>query len=138
MCVCVWGGGAGTNVHFVPWSGCTISLSSRIRDVAMYDWKTNTGPMFSYFTSGVAVSEVEIDTLTGDHTVSVPVRALAIVYVTVTPSSLARVGSSTTPPLANRTVETWICLFIPSHVWMYAESFALRPTCCLGRRVSEN
>ncbi|KAJ1569585.1 hypothetical protein HK405_000661 [Cladochytrium tenue] len=34
-----------------------------------YDWATNTGRMFSYFTYGAACAEVEIDTLTGDHTV---------------------------------------------------------------------
>ncbi|KAJ3105387.1 hypothetical protein HDU97_008141 [Phlyctochytrium planicorne] len=34
-----------------------------------YDWATNTGRMFSYFTYGGACTEVEIDTLTGDHVV---------------------------------------------------------------------
>ena len=34
-----------------------------------YDWETNTGRMFSYFTYGAACTEVEIDTLTGDHIV---------------------------------------------------------------------
>lgn len=33
-----------------------------------YDWNTNTGTPFAYFTQGVSVSEVEIDVLTGDHT----------------------------------------------------------------------
>jgi xanthine dehydrogenase molybdopterin-binding subunit B len=28
-----------------------------------------TGDLFMYFTQGVAVTEVEVDTLTGDHTV---------------------------------------------------------------------
>ena len=32
-----------------------------------YDWETNSGRMFSYFTYGAACTEVEIDTLTGDH-----------------------------------------------------------------------
>ncbi|KAJ3128358.1 hypothetical protein HK098_004605 [Nowakowskiella sp. JEL0407] len=32
-----------------------------------YDWTTNSGRMFGYFTYGAAVTEVEIDTLTGDH-----------------------------------------------------------------------
>jgi xanthine dehydrogenase/oxidase len=31
-----------------------------------YDWSTNSGRMFNYFTFGVAVSEVEMDSLTGD------------------------------------------------------------------------
>lgn len=31
-----------------------------------YDWSTNSGRLFNYFTAGVAVSEVEIDVLTGD------------------------------------------------------------------------
>ncbi|RKP08720.1 molybdopterin binding aldehyde oxidase/xanthine dehydrogenase [Thamnocephalis sphaerospora] len=34
-----------------------------------YDWQNNTGQMFFYFTQGAAVSEVEVDVLTGDHTV---------------------------------------------------------------------
>ena len=33
-----------------------------------YIWGANTGQMFFYFTQGVAVAEVEIDTLTGDST----------------------------------------------------------------------
>ena len=123
-------GRPGPNVPFLPWSvqhWMYLSVSSRTPDVGPYDWKTNTGLMYSYFSYGVAVSEVEIDTLTGGHTVSAPgmvhailyvtvtpsslarggkstnptpVRAHAILFVTVTPSSLARVGSSTTPPLA--------------------------------------
>ena len=35
-----------------------------------YDWQTNSGEMFNYFMYGAAVSEVEIDTLSGDHVVS--------------------------------------------------------------------
>lgn len=34
-----------------------------------YNWGTGEGNMFNYFTYGVACSEVEIDTLTGDHQV---------------------------------------------------------------------
>ncbi|KAK9703016.1 hypothetical protein K7432_010946 [Basidiobolus ranarum] len=34
-----------------------------------YVWGKNEGMMFFYFTLGVAVSEVEIDVLTGDHTI---------------------------------------------------------------------
>lgn len=34
-----------------------------------YDWNTNTGKAFNYYTYGVAVSEVMIDCLTGDHQV---------------------------------------------------------------------
>ncbi|TPX59849.1 hypothetical protein SpCBS45565_g07639 [Spizellomyces sp. 'palustris'] len=33
-----------------------------------YDWATNEGRMFNYFTYGAACAEVEVDTLTGDHT----------------------------------------------------------------------
>ena len=34
-----------------------------------YDWNTNTGRIVSYFTSGVAVSSVELDVLTGDSVI---------------------------------------------------------------------
>ncbi|PJF16593.1 hypothetical protein PSACC_03626 [Paramicrosporidium saccamoebae] len=34
-----------------------------------FDWTTGTGRLYNYFTYGVGVSEVEIDVLTGDHTV---------------------------------------------------------------------
>jgi xanthine dehydrogenase/oxidase len=34
-----------------------------------YDWETNKGRMYSYFTYGAACTEVEIDVLTGDHVV---------------------------------------------------------------------
>lgn len=32
-----------------------------------FDWATNTGKMFSYFTYGAACSLVEVDILSGDH-----------------------------------------------------------------------
>jgi xanthine dehydrogenase/oxidase len=34
-----------------------------------FDWETGTGDMFTHFTQGACVSLVEIDCLTGDHTV---------------------------------------------------------------------
>ncbi|XP_050304513.1 xanthine dehydrogenase-like isoform X2 [Anthonomus grandis grandis] len=34
-----------------------------------HNWDTNTGNLFAYYTYGVACTEVEIDTLTGDHKV---------------------------------------------------------------------
>ncbi|KAF9958088.1 hypothetical protein BGZ72_000893 [Mortierella alpina] len=34
-----------------------------------YDWATNSGQLYFYFTLGVAISEVEVDLLTGTHTV---------------------------------------------------------------------
>eukprot|EP00736_Rhodelphis_marinus_P010348 Rmarinus@m.10031 len=34
-----------------------------------FDWEAKSGRPFNYFTCGVAVAEVEIDVLTGDHTV---------------------------------------------------------------------
>ncbi|KAI0221791.1 Xanthine dehydrogenase/oxidase, partial [Lamellibrachia satsuma] len=34
-----------------------------------YNWKTNSGRAFNYFTFGAGCSEVEIDCLTGDHVV---------------------------------------------------------------------
>ena len=43
-------------------------------------------------------------------------------------SVLARGGISTTLPLADKHVETWIFQFIPRHVRMYVESFVLYPT----------
>jgi hypothetical protein len=43
-----------------------------------YDFKTNTGNPFNYFTYGVACSMVEIDCLTGDHQVSLTNRLSAI------------------------------------------------------------
>lgn len=41
---------------------------SRIPEVG-YNFETNEGKPFSYFSYGVACSEVEIDCLTGDHKV---------------------------------------------------------------------
>ena len=50
-------------------------------------------------------------------------------------SSLLTIGGgSAIAPLANQPVETWICLFVPRHVRMYAESFVLS----LGQHVSGN
>eukprot|EP00471_Norrisiella_sphaerica_P001901 CAMPEP_0184479358 /NCGR_PEP_ID=MMETSP0113_2-20130426/1113_1 /TAXON_ID=91329 /ORGANISM="Norrisiella sphaerica, Strain BC52" /LENGTH=1363 /DNA_ID=CAMNT_0026857421 /DNA_START=21 /DNA_END=4112 /DNA_ORIENTATION=- len=47
-----------------------INLSAqgfyKVPDVG-YDFKTRSGPGFSYFSYGVACSEVEVDVLTGDH-----------------------------------------------------------------------
>ncbi|KAI7829410.1 putative xanthine dehydrogenase HxA [Gamsiella multidivaricata] len=34
-----------------------------------YNWETNSGQLNSYFTFGVAISEVEVDMLTGTHTI---------------------------------------------------------------------
>jgi xanthine dehydrogenase/oxidase len=34
-----------------------------------YNWETNTGNLFSYFVSGVAMTIVELDLFTGDHTI---------------------------------------------------------------------
>lgn len=48
-----------------------VSLSAngfyRTPDIG-YEWGTNKGQMFFYFTQGVAAAEVEVDTLTGDWT----------------------------------------------------------------------
>ena len=43
--------------------------SYRVPDLN-YDWKTNSGLLYNYYTYGAACSEVEIDCLTGDHQVS--------------------------------------------------------------------
>ena len=34
-----------------------------------FDWEKNEGDLYSYFTCGVACTEVEVDCLTGDHQV---------------------------------------------------------------------
>ena len=34
-----------------------------------YDWETNKGRLFFYFTTGIAISSVELDVLSGDHTI---------------------------------------------------------------------
>lgn len=34
-----------------------------------YDWETNSGTPYNYYTFGAACTEVEIDCLTGDHRV---------------------------------------------------------------------
>jgi xanthine dehydrogenase molybdopterin-binding subunit B len=41
---------------------------SRTPDIH-FDWETGQGQPFAYFSFGVAASEVEIDTLTGDYQV---------------------------------------------------------------------
>ncbi|KAF9348535.1 hypothetical protein BGX34_002424 [Mortierella sp. NVP85] len=40
----------------------------KIPDIG-YDWETNSGQLFCYFTMGAAISEVEVDLLTGTHSV---------------------------------------------------------------------
>ncbi|XP_071527934.1 xanthine dehydrogenase/oxidase [Panulirus ornatus] len=50
-----------------------VSLSAtgfyKTPDIGNYDFERNEGRPFSYFTYGAAVSEVEVDCLTGDHSV---------------------------------------------------------------------
>ena len=46
-----------------------VCLFYRTPDIG-YNWDTDSGNPFDYFSYGAAVSEVEIDCLTGDHTVS--------------------------------------------------------------------
>lgn len=43
------------------------SLFLRLENCEQYDFETNTGQPYLYFTYGTACSEVEIDCLTGDH-----------------------------------------------------------------------
>lgn len=45
-----------------------LNVFSRTPDLG-YDFDTNSGRAFNYFSYGVAVSEVEIDCLTGSHKV---------------------------------------------------------------------
>ena len=42
---------------------------NRRPNISVYDPVTRTGTPFAYYSYGVGVSEVEIDCLTGDHTV---------------------------------------------------------------------
>ena len=46
-----------------------ISCFYRTPGIADMDWTTSKGNIFPYFSYGAAVSEVEIDCLTGDHQV---------------------------------------------------------------------
>lgn len=63
------------DVSFTQWVNAAyfdrVNLSAngfyRTPDIG-YDWKTNTGRMFFYFTQGVTAASVQIDTLTGDWT----------------------------------------------------------------------
>jgi xanthine dehydrogenase/oxidase len=34
-----------------------------------YNWETQEGMLYFYFTQGTSISEVEVDILTGDHTI---------------------------------------------------------------------
>ena len=49
------------------------SFLAVIRDPTecLFDFETKTGMAIKYYTYGAAVSEVEIDTLTGEHQVSI-------------------------------------------------------------------
>ena len=51
------------------WFEVIFLTSYRVPDLN-YDWKTNSGRLYNYYTYGAACSEVEIDCLTGDHQVS--------------------------------------------------------------------
>ena len=45
------------------------------------DWKSSQGKPFNYFSYGAAVSEVEIDCLTGDHQVSYGIIYCCILHI---------------------------------------------------------
>ena len=47
-----------------------LSSFFSIEDVIDFNFETMTGMPYNYFSIGAAVSEVEVDILTGDHTVS--------------------------------------------------------------------
>lgn len=55
-------------VHSAYFSRAQLSAIGHYRtpDIG-YNWATGTGQPFFYFTQGVAISEVEVDTITGDH-----------------------------------------------------------------------
>ncbi|KAI8348586.1 molybdopterin binding aldehyde oxidase/xanthine dehydrogenase [Mortierella sp. GBAus27b] len=57
-------------VHHAYFDRVNLSANGfcKIPDVC-YDFDTNTGQVFSYFTMGAAISEVEVDILTGTHTI---------------------------------------------------------------------
>ncbi|KAJ1991067.1 hypothetical protein GGI25_003886 [Coemansia spiralis] len=48
---------------------CSLTASSHYNKPTLsYSWKTNKGLLHLYYTQGVALAEVELDTLTGAHT----------------------------------------------------------------------
>lgn len=57
-------------MHDAYFDCCNLSATGfHIFTDLTYDWATNTGTAFSYYVTGVALAEVEIDCLTGDHKV---------------------------------------------------------------------
>lgn len=50
-------------------SRVSLSATGFYKTNSMYDKETKTGTMFNYTTTGVAISMVELDVLTGDHTI---------------------------------------------------------------------
>lgn len=57
-------------VHHAYFDRVNLSANGfcKIPDVG-YNYDTNSGQLFSYFTMGTAISEVEVDILTGTHTI---------------------------------------------------------------------
>ncbi|KAJ1026109.1 hypothetical protein NDA18_003768 [Ustilago nuda] len=55
-------------VHMAYFNRVQLSAIGHYRTPGIgYNWKDGTGTPFYYFTQGVAISEVELDTITGDH-----------------------------------------------------------------------
>ncbi|EST04997.1 Aldehyde oxidase/xanthine dehydrogenase, molybdopterin binding [Kalmanozyma brasiliensis GHG001] len=55
-------------VHAAYFNRVQLSAIGHYRTPGIgYNWKDGTGLPFYYFTQGVAISEVELDTITGDH-----------------------------------------------------------------------
>ncbi|SPO26453.1 probable xanthine dehydrogenase [Ustilago trichophora] len=55
-------------VHAAYFNRVQLSAIGHYRTPGIgYNWKDGTGTPFYYFTQGVAISEVELDTITGDH-----------------------------------------------------------------------
>ncbi|SNX84972.1 probable xanthine dehydrogenase [Melanopsichium pennsylvanicum] len=55
-------------IHMAYFNRVQLSAIGHYRTPGIgYNWKDGTGTPFYYFTQGVAISEVELDTITGDH-----------------------------------------------------------------------
>ncbi|XP_022094633.1 xanthine dehydrogenase/oxidase-like [Acanthaster planci] len=77
-----------------------------------FNWETGEGRPFNYFTYGVAVSEVEIDCLTGDHQV-------------LRTDIVMDVGDSINPAVDVGQIEGG---FVQGYGWLVLEDYRMTPT----------